>query len=191
MIGQRGSGDTSALLDGPPPAMAPRRAGDDTHSLLGKSPDDEETGSGQMTPTAKAVAAVAMFMQAANLAESVAPNSLSPQFLMEIDSLRTSLPAAAQASGQMGNPLAMLAALGPSLANGAGASGPMGAQGGTPGGGGGGNPLAALIGAGTQSPLAMNTGGGDDEGMSSSLPMPPPQQQQANPNGPQRRMPPR
>lgn len=106
---QPSSATSDASLDSAPPHMAPRRAGDDTRSLLGDRPDsDLSSGEFEMSPMGNIIAGIASLLDGVNRIQSVMPGALSPQFLMEVEQLTTTLPEAAQQLTQMSSPMSML-----------------------------------------------------------------------------------
>lgn len=110
----------SSLLDGPPPHAAPRPAGADTSALLGRDSSESADGAGplSMSPKARVIAALAMILQGINTIEATVPGAISPQFMMEADSLRTMLPGAVDQMAQQASPLGLLSSIGSALAGG-------------------------------------------------------------------------
>jgi hypothetical protein len=117
------SSQGSSLLDGPPPHDAPRPAGADTSALQGRGGAGDEGNPLAMSPRSRIIAALAMLMQSINIIEGTLPGAVSPQMLMEVDSLRTTLPQAVDQMTQQASPLGMLSAMGSALSGPGGATG--------------------------------------------------------------------
>jgi hypothetical protein len=140
----------SAVLDGAPPSppdkIYPKKSapGEDTKSLLGFDPQEEGEGDGSdalSQPGNRLLLSVAMFMQATNIAESSMPGFVPEPVKQWVAQAMQQAPQIAQQMSQMGNPAAMLSAVGQSGAAsqnppmGLPAMSPMGAGGGMAGGG--------------------------------------------------------
>ena len=141
-----GSPAGSSPLDGPPPHDAPRPAGADTSALKGRDPSAGGEGNVLgMSPRSRIIAALAMLMQSMNIIESTLPGAISPQMLMEVESLRTTLPDAVDQLTQQASPLGLLSSMGSALSAGGGMPGMMP---GAPAGGPAGPPAGPGMGGG-------------------------------------------
>jgi hypothetical protein len=114
----------SAILDDAPPSpqdriyRKPSPPGADTESLLGGPTTDDVGGSeaALSSPANKLLMAVSMFMQASNIADSIAPGFVPDQVKMWIAQAMEQGPQLAQQLASQGNPLSMLAGAGASAA---------------------------------------------------------------------------
>ena len=109
----------SAILDSAPPAPPdrifhkPASADEETKSLLGSSIDEGGAGNPALsTPGGKLLLSVSMFMQAANLADSVMPGFVPEPVKAWIAMSMEQAPLAAQQLSAQGNPMSMLSAVG-------------------------------------------------------------------------------
>lgn len=125
----------SAILDGAPPSPPEKifpsssAPGADTSSLLGSSMMEPLGGTGSVLqqPQNKLLLAVAMFMQSANLAESISPGFVPEPVKMWIASAMEQAPMMVEQMSRQPDPLSMMAAAQSGMAGPQGMS-PMGAS---------------------------------------------------------------
>lgn len=112
------------MLDGAPPSppekiySKPSPPGADTEALLGSPDASDPTGrnAALAEPGNKLLMAVAMFMEASNLADSVSPQFVPPPVKQWIAMAMEQAPMIAEQMATQSNPLAMLSAAGQSAA---------------------------------------------------------------------------